>query len=327
LQISSEPTDVQRSVSVIIPAYNAAAFLPACLDSVLAQDVAGLEVIVVDDGSTDATRKVVADYGDSIRYYWQANSGGCSSPRNQGVRHAKGDYLAFFDADDVMCPGRLTAQLEMLRRDPSLGLVLTDYRNFDQTGDYLESHFATCPTLLATTELKLPSGSIRLEPVASNRLLIMENYASAFSALIRRTAWVDVGGFDEALRASEDFDLIYRIARFRPIGLLGFLGTRRRLHSSNMSNATLSILAWKVASRTKLLRSETERELRVQLRRSLAAFELMRARALYDAGHPGSQVAYARALRHDVAAALRQWRVLARTLPIVTNLRTRPDAS
>lgn len=302
-------------VSVIIPAYNAAAYLAECLDSVLAQDVAGLEVIVVDDGSVDATRDVARRYVPAVRYVWQENSGGGSSPRNHGARLASSEFLAFFDADDVMCPGRLAAQLACLQRDTGLGLVLVDYRNFDESGDYPASHFAGCRELLAATGLQLPDGFVRLEPGEANRLLAAENFGITGALLLRRRAWVEAGGFDESLRDSEDFDLIFRLARSWPIGLLGREGFRRRMHAANQSSQTLRILEWKVASRTRLLERETDADVRALLRRSIASFELTRARELHDGGFSGARAAYWRALRRDPVVALAQWRILARTSP------------
>jgi glycosyltransferase involved in cell wall biosynthesis len=302
-------------ISVIVPAFNAGRYLAECLESIIAQDLPGLEVIVVDDGSTDDTRTVCAKYEPQIRYVWQPNSGGCSAPRNHGARLAVGEFLAFFDADDVMCFGRLRAQLEVLQSDPELGLALTNYRNFDESGDHTHSHFSTCAGLLEATALNDKCESIRLAPVTSNWLLVRENFGSAGSTLFRRTSFEQAGGFDETLSASEDFDLIYRVARRQPIALLGRVGFRRRLHATNMSHQTQHILACKIDSRRRLLATETQPELRQALRRSIAKFELTLSRALIDGGGAGAGVAYMRALSLDPVTSLRHWRVFARVIP------------
>src|SRR5438045_2731868 len=118
-------------VSVVIPSYNRAHLIGETLDSVLAQDVPGMEILVVDDGSTDATEAVVLGrYGDRVRYVRQAN-GGPACARNTGIREASAPLIAFLDSDDLWSPGKLRKQLEMLRRDPSLGLVFTGTQTMD----------------------------------------------------------------------------------------------------------------------------------------------------------------------------------------------------
>jgi glycosyltransferase involved in cell wall biosynthesis len=303
------------SVSVVIPAYNAAKYVGDAIDSVLRQGVPGLEVIVVDDGSTDQTAAVVRGIRRKVVYLRQPNSGACSSPRNLGASHATGEFLAFLDADDMMCAGQLTRQLEAFQKDSELGAVISDYRNFGEQGDCLQTHFESCNELLAATGLTLPHGMVRLEPVLSNRLLVRENFSIASSGLYRRGAWMRAGGFDVDLRASEDFDFIYRVAREHPIAVLASVGLRRRMHASNMSNQLLRIASFKVASRRKLLEAESNQGLRRLLRESVAMFELQLARALVDCRQPGWATAYLRALRLDSFAALRHWRVLIRGIP------------
>ena len=137
------------AVSVIIPANNAAAFNCETLDAVLAQSYPATEVIVVDDGSTDATGEYVLRYGERVRYVRRPNSGGAARPRNCGIELASGEILAFVDADDVMTPGRIEAAVEILTRRPEVGLVLTNFRHFDATGVDAGDHFQTCPRLSA----------------------------------------------------------------------------------------------------------------------------------------------------------------------------------
>lgn len=308
-------------VSVVVPAYNAERYLTECLDSILAQEIPALEVIVVDDGSTDGTRQLVAAFGARVTYVWQPNSGACSAPRNHGARIATGEFLSFFDADDVMCPGKLAAQLEVLQRQPAAELVVSDYVNFDHSGDSAASHFATCPALLASARFAGDGNDAVLDPVASNRILVRDNFSIASSPLFRRAAFLEVGGFDESLRASEDFDLVYRIARRAPIAVLDKVGFRRRLHADNMSRQTLRIIDNKIRSRQKLLDSETDLSLMQALQASIAEFEIARCRALADLSLSGSWSAYGRAARLAPGIALREWRVALRTIPLARRLR------
>ena len=110
------------TVSVVIPAYNAEAFVGDAIDSVLAQTFHDFEIIVVDDGSADGTRRVVTAYGDRVRFYQQEQAG-ASRARNRGIEEAHGEFIAFLDADDLWLPTKLEKQVQAFRNDPSLGLV------------------------------------------------------------------------------------------------------------------------------------------------------------------------------------------------------------
>ena len=102
-------------VSVIIPTYNSAQYVTTAVESVLAQTFADTEIIVIDDGSTDATDSVMACYGSPVRFIKQANRG-VSSARNRGIAESRGRLIAFLDADDTWCPNKLERQIECERR-------------------------------------------------------------------------------------------------------------------------------------------------------------------------------------------------------------------
>src|SRR5260221_13338575 len=122
-------------VSVVIPAFNAEAHIAEVLDSVRQQTLHDLEVILVDDGSTDGTvREAQRLAGDlDLTVMCQANAGPAAA-RNAGIRRARGRYCAFVDADDLMLPQRLAAQADLLDREPGTGLVFTDLMTFDDGG-------------------------------------------------------------------------------------------------------------------------------------------------------------------------------------------------
>ena len=116
-------------VSCIVPVFNGERFLGEALDSILAQTYRPVEVIVVDDGSTDRTPEVVARYGRRITYLRQVN-GGSASAKNRGVSVARGDLLAFLDADDLWHPDKLTRQRRRILERPDLSLCFTRFQNF-----------------------------------------------------------------------------------------------------------------------------------------------------------------------------------------------------
>jgi len=135
-------------VSVIIPAYNRANIVRETVDSVLRQTYAQFEVIVVDDGSTDNTREVLATYRDPrVRYFYKTN-GGLSSARNFGLSAATGEYIAFLDSDDVWRPWKLSAQVEIFRRHSDVGMSWSDMSSFTDDGTILDEGGFT--VLLAT---------------------------------------------------------------------------------------------------------------------------------------------------------------------------------
>ena len=128
-------------VSVIIPAFNSAGLLAETLDSVLGQTYRDLEILVVDDGSTDDTAKVVEAYGDQVRYFKQDNWGGPSRPRNVGVQNAGGSLIAIFDSDDLMMPDKIETAVDVFRRHPEVSFTFSNFQGIDQQGDVHKDDF------------------------------------------------------------------------------------------------------------------------------------------------------------------------------------------
>jgi glycosyltransferase involved in cell wall biosynthesis len=193
--------------SVIIPAFNAARFLGEAIGSVLAQSRPPFELIVVDDGSTDATDRVVLRF-PAVRYIAQAH-GGIAAARNCGVRAATGNCLAFLDADDRWTPGKLETQLAALEADPELDMLL---------GHCVEVRQSEWVARLASS-LSADGG--------------VPGYLAG-TCLIRRAAFERVGPFETSLRAGEFIDCLLRdrgggirIRKLHDILL------RRRLHDAN----------------------------------------------------------------------------------------------
>jgi len=115
-------------VSVIIPSYNCARYVEEAIESVLNQTYNYLEIIVVDDGSTDNTREVLKEYigNGQIKYVYQENQGP-GAARNTGIKCAKGDYIAFLDSDDTLTENSIEKRMNLIIRSPEVGLVFSDY--------------------------------------------------------------------------------------------------------------------------------------------------------------------------------------------------------
>ena len=121
-----------EKVSVIIPAYNAESFITDAIESILAQTYQNVECIVVDDGSTDSTKSVVAQYGDRVIYIYQ-NNAERSVARNRGISASTGDYISFLDADDSIAPQKIEAQVQFLRKNQNFKIVYSDTLYFKDT--------------------------------------------------------------------------------------------------------------------------------------------------------------------------------------------------
>ncbi len=261
-------------VSVIVPAYNAERYITDTLASVLAQTYRDTEIIVVDDGSTDDTRQRMLAFGERVRYVRQPNSGGCASPRNHGARLASGELLAFIDSDDLMSPRRIERQVAFLRDHRDAAMVFSNYRDFDACGLDDGDHFARCPLLSAvlrrapggTTGVTLPSGP-------ATDLLLTENFGSS-SPMVRRSTHAAVGGFDESLRASEDYDYAYRIAARFAVGVLPSVDWYKRRHGASMSANVENILRFKIVTRERILEKERAASRRRALASAIAGYHL-----------------------------------------------------
>ncbi len=209
-------------VSVIVPCYNGAAFLEETLRSALAQSYAEVEVVVVDDGSTDSSPEIARRF--PVRYIRQPNRGLCEA-RNAGIRESKGDYLVFLDADDRLKPGAIEAGLRALAQRPDCAMAVGDHMFITADGGYLASSTKECSTH-SHYEALLKSNFI--EMIAS--------------VLFRRSIFDEVGGFDATLRVAEDYELYLRIARALPICCHAAIVAEYRKHGTNTSlNAELML--------------------------------------------------------------------------------------
>ncbi|MFO0752893.1 MAG: glycosyltransferase family A protein [Thermodesulfovibrionales bacterium] len=203
------------SVSVVIPAYNRAHCIAEAVESALGQTVRECEILVVDDGSTDATPDVLARYRDRIRYLRQENAGPAAA-RNHGIRESRGEFVAFLDSDDLWLPVKLELQLEEFRRDERMGIVSTNV-----------------VFLYPDREARTLFGEQDTEAVRDG--FLGEFLMVTSSVMVRAECFGRVGLFDETLQYAEDLDLFYRVARTYHCRILGgYLTINRRTGDGNM---------------------------------------------------------------------------------------------
>jgi glycosyltransferase involved in cell wall biosynthesis len=204
-------------VAVIVPCYNYGRFVSRAIDSVLRQTLPPREIIVIDDGSTDDSREVLARFGADIRLVLQENRGVAAS-RNRGIALSSAPLVAFLDADDAWLPNKLERQVGALARHPDVGLVHCGMAYVDVAGEIIG--------------VRLEGGNGRVD--SFELLTRLPVLGGGSGALIPRPVLADVGGFDERLSTSADWDLYLRIALRYPIWFVPEMLLHYTLHNSNM---------------------------------------------------------------------------------------------
>ncbi|HEU5397113.1 MAG TPA: glycosyltransferase [Verrucomicrobiae bacterium] len=186
------------AISVIIPAFNSAAFVADTLRSVQAQTFRDFEVVVVDDGSTDATAEIVREFcrDDSRFQLIQQPNAGLPGARNTGIRHARGEWVAFVDSDDLWLPEKLEKQLAAGRRDPKTNFTFTNFLIWDGTRDLGVGYPENEP---------LPEGDVVAQLIF--RFLFLPS-----TVMLRRQTAGDGGLFDATMKIGEDWDFWLRLA-------------------------------------------------------------------------------------------------------------------
>jgi len=205
-------------VSVVIPTHNAAQYLGEALESVFSQSYGNLEILVVDDGSTDGTAALLGSFASRLTYLSQEKSGP-SKARNTGITNARGEYVAFLDADDIWLSNKIEKQVEILQKNPDAAFVYAQSQDFDDQTDR--------------------ETTVHPENVCSGNLfemLLVRPLVTLSSVVMKSSILLDVGGFDEALATAEDTHLYLKIARnYKIIGIPEIL-VRKRKHKKNLSD-------------------------------------------------------------------------------------------
>lgn len=226
---------VGPDISIVMPCYNASAYLGKALRSVLDQEGPSREVLLVDDGSTDDPESIVRGLSDPrISFRRIPPSGGPSRPRNLAMAEARGRYVCFFDADDVMLPGKLAAQVAAMDAAPRLAMTFTNFHVMDQVGKVTNPDFLAGYRTFANLRRLVPEHQTSLPREACYLALLRANFIGTSSVVVRREVLDDIGGFDETLASSEDIDMWLRIARSHDCGYVDIVGHGYRHHPASV---------------------------------------------------------------------------------------------
>ncbi|RMH51769.1 MAG: glycosyltransferase [Zetaproteobacteria bacterium] len=224
-------------VSVIVPVYNYGAYIARALESLFRQSHRNLEIIVVDDGSTDDTPQILARYGDRIRWVRQENRGAAAA-RNRGIGMARGEYIAFLDADDAYRPDNIARKLRFLREHPRYRWCYSDWAWVDAQG--VPRRFGHEP------ERSLA----RLKAEGDVLPLALQGYRLGTNLfLFAREVIEEVGGFDESLTVLEDYDLYVRAAARYPLGYVDRVLVEVHEHAGSLCTGTDPAIAWRCRRR------------------------------------------------------------------------------
>ncbi len=208
--------DTDPWVSIIIPCYNGEAFLQEAIESALGQSYRRVEVLVVDDGSTDRSAEIACAF--PVRYFYHSNRGLCAT-RNVGLRESKGSYIVFLDADDRLKPDAIETGLSVLIERPECAMAVGD-------------HQFVCPDRLhVAASRKECLSSMHYEALLKSNFIEMIS-----SVLFRRSVLEEMGGFNPEFRVAEDYDLYLRIARAYPICCHSAVMAEYRIHGENVSH-------------------------------------------------------------------------------------------
>jgi glycosyltransferase involved in cell wall biosynthesis len=210
-----------EKVSVVIPVYNAEAYLEQTLESVFAQTYPNIEIVIVDDGSKDGSIALLEKYADRVRLVRQANSGAAAA-RNHGVQEASGVWIAFLDADDIWAPDKIEHQLRVC-------------------GNYAWSHTDSI-FLGGVNDGRKDSGFTKKHQGQVLREVMCENFIGTSTLMIRREIFLNSGGFDESFRSIHDWELWTRLASKHALGYVDAPLLTYRVHSVSVSRNTRKTL-------------------------------------------------------------------------------------
>jgi len=203
-------------VSVIIATYNRADYVGESINSVLNQSYQNVEIVVIDDGSTDNTKNVLSQYKNKIKYIYQENKGQAAA-RNNGIRESKGEFIAFLDSDDLLMPGAIELQVNALSSESNIKLAYGRIMEIDSKGRAIVTH---------RNNQRYKSGSVYGD-------LLLDYFIQTSTVMVRKECFNHIGYFDESIRGTEDWDMWLRISRHFKVQCIDAIIAKYRVHNAN----------------------------------------------------------------------------------------------
>lgn len=228
-------TTSKPQLSVIMPAYNCASFIEEALASIFSQGIDDLEVVLVDDGSTDGTPDIAAAVDPRVKVF-RNDHGGPASARNLAVANARSDWLAFLDADDIWLPGKLAAQLQYLTDHPDARIVYGGFKfwHADASGYFPPA---------ASIDRSMQEG---ITPELSGWIypeLLLDSHIHIITAIIHRNVFDTVNGFDGSFGKGSDYDFWIRSSRHFPAYRLNRTVALYRIHAGGITKRVTKVCA------------------------------------------------------------------------------------
>ncbi|MBI4349615.1 MAG: glycosyltransferase [Elusimicrobia bacterium] len=296
---------------MIVPAFNAAPTIGASIRSIIAQTYQPIEIVVVDDGSTDGTADVARSFGGAIRCIVQANAGDAAA-RNTGIAASTGTYVAFLDADDLWLPEKLAAQVAVMERDLSIGATQCGAVHVDAALQPLEVRRCQ-PGRMTTMDV----------------LRFRDLHALSSSLVVRRACLERIGPIDLSVRGKDEWDLAIRLARHCGLWSVPDALVLFRIHRSSMSRRVAYVVR-QIAPGLEILRRlfadpTIPSDVAAREREAYAAFYAMIAGSYLQVGRPLDAMAWGiRAVRND---PLRVSQILTAPARWLVRVRARGGAS
>lgn len=215
----------RNKVSVIIPTYNCAKYLPQAIESVLNQTYKDYEIIIVDDGSTDNTKEIISVYQSKIKYIYQDNAG-VSKARNTGIQNSTGMYIAFLDADDRWLPFKLELQIKCFEKLPNVDLIFSDFSAIKQNRIIYKSYFYKAFNIFKEFKINLDNIFQNKLQICKNgqnlkvfwgnifKTLFLGNFILPSTVILKKKALSNVGYFNEKYRVAEETEFFLRFAKY-----------------------------------------------------------------------------------------------------------------
>ena len=215
-------------VSVILPTYNCARFLPEAIESILLQTYNSYEIIVIDDGSTDNTKEILHPFMQRIRYIGLEENKGLPTTRNIGIQSARGEYIAFIDADDLWLPEKLETVVTYFDDHPEVSMVYSRHLNIDEHG-----HISG-----ESAKKSLPSGNVFI------RLFSEQNFILTSTAVVQKKVFETTGMFDESFYNCQDWDMWLRISFYFKVAGINKLLVKYRHNPHSLSKNRDNVLRY-----------------------------------------------------------------------------------